>query len=65
MSKLNDDHISLRLPREQREALEAAAAADRRPVAAMARIALQDWLASRPGNGREAARNAQVEVSAS
>jgi len=40
-------HASLRLEPELLERLEEAAARERRPLAHMMRIALQDWLADR------------------
>jgi hypothetical protein len=39
--------ITLRLPSAVREKVEAEAAKDRRPVAAMVRIAVEDWLQQR------------------
>jgi hypothetical protein len=39
--------ITLRLPSAVRERVEAEAAKDRRPLAAMVRIAVEDWLQQR------------------
>jgi predicted transcriptional regulator len=47
-------HLTLRLDDELRAKLEAAAAADRRPVTALARIVLADWIEKRAAGEQRA-----------
>ncbi len=45
------DTISLRVEPELRSAIEAAADEERRPVASMVRVILEDWIRERPAGG--------------
>ena len=51
--KTRSEHVTLRLEPELREAIEAAAEADRRPVSNLVRNILSDWVDGRSQAGAD------------
>jgi hypothetical protein len=68
LTKPKSKHLTVRIPEELREALDAAARADRRPVGNLVRLVLadglMDWLAKRERAAKAARRELERSAAA-